>query len=101
MDGIGLGFGNVFDEMRVELVQVNLGLLNLLDWRLVGGEGGERGDPGGHLGHELVHPGLALPLIDLLHLGLVLGVREGGAGRPDGADLWSSHASGSRASRGS
>ena len=100
MDGIGLGFGNILDEMRVEMVKIDLGILNLSDW-LVGGEGGERGDSGGHLGHEIVHLRLALPLIDLLHLGLVLGVREGGAGRPDGADLWSSHASGSRASRGS
>ena len=53
------------------MVKVDLGILNLLDW-LVGGEGGERGDFGGHLGHEIVHLGLALPLIDLLNLRLVL-----------------------------
>ena len=71
------------------MIKVNLGILDLLDW-LVGGVGGERGDFGGHLGHKMVDSGLALPLIDLLNLGLLLSVREGGAGRPDGADLWSS-----------
>ena len=72
------------------MIKVNLGILNLLDW-LVGGVGGERGDFGGHLGHKLIDSGLALPLIDLLlNLGLVLSVREGGAGRSNGADLWSS-----------
>ena len=60
------------------MVEVNLEILNLLDW-LVGGEGGKHGDSGGHL-----------PLIDLLKLGLVLSVREGGAGRPDRANLDSS-----------
>ena len=73
------------------MVKVDLGILNLLDW-LVGGEGGERGDFGGHLGHEIVHLGLALPLIDLLNLGLVLSVREGGVRRPDRAGLWSNAA---------
>ena len=68
------------------MVKVNLGILNLLDW-LVSGEGGERGDFGGHLGHEFVHLRLAPPLIDLLNLELILGVREGGTGRPDGAKL--------------
>ena len=29
MDGIGLGFGNVLDEMWVEVVKINLGILNL------------------------------------------------------------------------
>ena len=89
MDGIGLGFGNVLDKMGVEVIKIDLGILNLLD-RFVGSVGGERGESGGHLGHEFVHSGLALPLIDLLKLGLVLSVREGGAGCPDGADLWSS-----------
>ena len=87
--------------MGVEVIKVHLGILNLFDWRLVDGVRGELGDPGGHLGHEIVHLRLALPLIDLLNLGLVLGVREGGAGRPDGADLWSSDASGSGATWGS
>ena len=71
MDGIGLRFRNILDKMGVEMVKVDLGILNLLDW-LVGGEGGERGNFGGHLGHEIIHLGLALPLIDLLNLRLVL-----------------------------
>ena len=86
MDGIGLGFGNVLDKMGVQVIKIDLGILDLLDW-LVGGVGGERGDFGGHLGHKMVDSGLALPLIDLLNLGLLLSVREGGAGRPDWANL--------------
>ena len=50
------------------MIKINLWILHLLGW-LVGGVGGERGDLGGHLGHEIVHSGLALPLIDLLNLG--------------------------------
>ena len=73
--------------MKVEVVKVNLGILNLLDGWLVDGIRGELGNLGGHLGHDFVHLRLALPLIDLLNLGLILGVREGGAGRPDGAKL--------------
>ena len=68
------------------MIKINLWILNLLGW-LVGGVGGERGDLGGHFRHEIVLSGLALPLIDLLNLRLVLGVREGGAGRPDGAKI--------------
>ena len=73
------------------MIKVNLGILNLLE-RLVGGIGGERGDFGGHLGHEIVHLGLALPLIYHLNLRLILGVCEGGVGRPDRAGLWSNSA---------
>ena len=69
------------------MVKVNLGILKLLDGWLVDGVRGELGDLGGHLGHEFVHLRLAPPLIDLLNLELILGVREGGAGRPDGAKL--------------
>ena len=45
--------------MRVEVVQVNLGILKLLDGWLVDGVRGELGDLGGHLGHEFVHLRLA------------------------------------------
>ena len=45
------------------MIKVNLGILNLLDW-LVGGEGGERGDLGRHLG--LYH--LDTTEVILLHL---------------------------------
>ena len=89
MDGVGFGFWNILDKMGIEVIEINLWILDLIDW-LVGSEGGKRGDFGGHLGHECVHSGLALPLIDLLKLGLILSVHEGGAMRPDGADLWSS-----------
>ena len=49
MDGIGFGFGNVLYKVRVEVIKVYLGILHLLDWRLVDGVGGELGEPGGHL----------------------------------------------------
>ena len=71
------------------MVKINLGILNLFKG-LVDGVRSKPLDGGGHLGVEGVLKGLALPLIDLLNLGLILSVREGGAGRPDGADLWSS-----------
>ena len=71
------------------MIKIDLGILNFLDW-LVDGVGGERGNFCGHLGHEFVLLGLALPLIDLFNVRLVLSVREGGAGRPDRANLYSS-----------
>ena len=72
------------------MVKINLGILNLFKGR-VDGVRSKPLDGSYHLGVEGVLQGLALPLIDLLlNLGLVLSVREGGAGRSNGADLWSS-----------
>ena len=58
------------------MVKVDLGILNLLGGRPVDSEGDERGDVGGHLGHEFVLLRLTLPLIDNLDIGLVLSVRK-------------------------
>ena len=58
------------------MVKINLGILNLFKG-LVDGVRSKALDGGGHLGVEGVLQGLALPLIDLLNLGLILSVREG------------------------
>ena len=66
--------------MGVEVVEVNLGILDLITG-LVDGVGSEPLDGGGHLGVEVVLQGLVLHLIDKPQLILVLAVREGGAWR--------------------
>jgi len=76
--------------MGVEVVEVNLGILDLITG-LVDGVRSEPLDGGGHLGVEGVLQGLALPLIDILNLGLILSVREGGAWRPVWTSLWRSN----------
>ena len=72
------------------MVKINLGILNLFKG-LVDGVRSKPLDGGGHLGVEGVLKGLALPLIDLLNLGLILSVREGGAWRSVWTSLWRSN----------